>query len=105
MGKSTDTYIWEVEILAATKFNILSQNYAANIESNIELLMPVLDYLVNSTLKNTQGISVECMKCLNEDVKRRKKDKSCTLWVGTIESLPVPNYLILRMNLIDSVLI
>ena len=26
MGKSTDTYIWEVEILAATKFNILSQN-------------------------------------------------------------------------------
>ena len=26
MGKSTDTYIWDVEILAAKKFNILSQN-------------------------------------------------------------------------------
>ena len=52
---------------AATKLAILSQNYTASRESNIELLMLVSDFMVNSTLKNTESYFVECMECLNED--------------------------------------
>ena len=44
------------------------------------------------------GIFVECMECLNEDVKR-KKDRSCTLLVGTIKLLDITN------EFMDSVLI
>ena len=54
--------------------------------------------------KYLKDISVECMECLNDDVKK-KKDRSCMLWVGTIKLLPLPNCLILRMSLMDSVLI
>ena len=31
--------------------------------------------MVNSTLKNTQGISVECMEYVNEDAQKRKEEK------------------------------
>ena len=49
-------YVWEVEISAASKLAILIQNlYAASTESNTELLILVSDFMVNSTLKNTQS--------------------------------------------------
>ena len=48
--------------------------------------------MVNSMLKILKCISVECMECLNEDAKKKKKDRSCTLWLGMIKSLPVPNF-------------
>ena len=40
---------------------------AAGRESDIELLMLVLDFMVNSRLKVCSGISVESMEHLNED--------------------------------------
>ena len=50
---------------------------------------------------------MECKECLNEDAYKRKNDRSCTLWVGTIKLLPVPvpNCLTLCMSLMDSILI
>ena len=67
----------------------------------------VSDSMVNSTLKILKGISMEYMECFNKDAKEKikMKDRSCTSWVGTIKSLPVPNCLILRMSLMDLVLI
>ena len=44
--------------------------YAASRASNIELLLLILDFMVNSMLKNT--LNVECMKCLNKDAKKKK---------------------------------
>ena len=39
------------------------------VEKQIELLILVSDFMVNSMLKNTQkGISVGYMECLNKDV-------------------------------------
>ena len=35
--------------------------------------MLVSDFIVNSILK--KGISVECMECLNKDVKKKKKEQ------------------------------
>ena len=36
--------------------------------------MLVSDFMVNSMLKNTdKGTSVECMKCLNKDARKKKK--------------------------------
>ena len=34
--------------------------------------MLVLDFMVKSRLKILKGVSVECMKCLNKDVKKKK---------------------------------
>ena len=45
-------YIWQVEILAATKPTIL--NSAAGRANNMEVLMLVLDFVVISRLKITQ---------------------------------------------------
>ena len=73
------------------------------VEKVTELLMLVSYLMVNCTLKILKGISVECMECLNKDAKKKKKEKSCTLRVGMIKSLPVPDCLILCMSLMDSV--
>ena len=40
---------------------------AADRANKIELLMLVLNFVVNSRLKNTHDISVEPMECFNED--------------------------------------
>ena len=67
MGKTTDNYVWQIKILVATKLTILSQTCAAGRASNIELLMLVLDFVVNSRLKILNDISVESTEYLNED--------------------------------------
>ena len=47
-----------------------AKTYAASRESNIELLIIVSDFMVNSWLKIyiLYGISIEFIECLNEDV-------------------------------------
>ena len=56
--------------------------------------MLVSHFMVNSMLKILKGITVECMECLNEDAQKEEKyDTFLTLKVGTIKSLPEPNYL------------
>ena len=40
---------------------------AAGRADNIELLMLVLDFVMNSRLKILDGVSVESLKCLNKD--------------------------------------
>ena len=42
--------------------------------------------MVNSTLQNTKGISVECMECLNKDAKKKKKDRFCISQVAIIKN-------------------
>ena len=48
--------------------------------------------------------SVEYIEYLNKKVKK-KKNRSCTLEVGNIKSLPVPNCLILSTSFMVSVVI
>ena len=51
---------------------------------------------------------MKCMEeCLEENVKEKKKVRSCTLGVGMIQLLSVPNYLILHTSCsdVDSVVI
>ena len=50
--------------------------------------------MMNSVWNILKGISVECIKRLNKDVKK-KKDRSCTSQVGIIKVLPVSNCLII----------
>ena len=72
----------------------------------MELLILVSDFMVNSMLKNTQGIPVECMKCLNKNAKKKKKkNRYCTSRVEMIKLLPVLNCSILCMSLVDVMLI
>ena len=47
---------------------IKAKIYAADRSNNLELLILVLDFKVDYKLKTLEGISVECMECLNEDV-------------------------------------
>ena len=47
--------------------------YAANRASDIQLLMLILDFMVNSMLKILKSISVECIECLDEDAKKKGK--------------------------------
>ena len=66
--------------------------------------------MVNSTLKILKGISVECMEFPNDDAyKKKEEEKNMTLsvhvQVGMIKLLSVPNCLILRTSIMDSVLI
>ena len=95
--------------MAATKLPFTAKTYAASRESNIELLIPASDFMVNSTLKILKGISVECTELLNEDAYKKKEEKNMTLsvhvQVGMIKLLSVPNCLILRTSIMDSVVI
>ena len=43
--------------------------------------IPMVNVVTHAFLKYSKGIAVECMECLNKDAKK-KKDRSCTLWVG-----------------------
>ena len=47
---------------------------------------------------------MDCMECLNEDAKKKKKKKGQILYIAgrTIKLLPVPNCLILHTSLMDS---
>ena len=55
MGKRTDTFWW-LEILLPQTLSLKAKSYAAGRANNIELLMLVSDFKVNSRLKNTQRI-------------------------------------------------
>ena len=81
-----------------------SKTYAASRERNIELLIIVSDFMVNSMLKILKDISMECMECLNGDAKKKRKKKGQILYIVGRDD-PVPNCLILRTSLRDSVLI
>ena len=76
MGKTTDGFgrpkFW------LSQNTVLSQTCTAGRANNIELSMLVLDFVVNFKLKNTHGISVEFMECINKNV-RRKNDTFCTV--------------------------
>ena len=54
----------------------------------VELLMLVLDFKVDYRLKILKSISVECRKCLNEDIdvqkKEEKYDAFCTSGVESL---------------------
>ena len=53
-------------------FPFKAKTYAASKESNIELLMLALDFMVNYTVKTThKDISVECIECFTKDAKKR----------------------------------
>ena len=52
--------------------NFAAIQYAVSRVSNIELLILVSDFIVNYTLKTFKYISVQCMECLNEDMKKKK---------------------------------
>ena len=60
--------------------------------------------MVNSTLKILNGIFVECMECLNEDAKKKKKIKGQILYIVVRDDqlLPMPNCLIICTSLMDS---
>ena len=47
--------------------------YAASRVGNVELLMLVSDFMVNSMLKNTQTYFCECMEWFNKNAKKKKK--------------------------------
>ena len=66
-------------------------------KGNIELLILVSDFMVNSILKILKGISVECMEILNKDMKKKQKeDRSCDDQIATSPKL---------LDLMDSMLI
>ena len=46
----------------------------------MDLLILVSDFMVNSMLKILKGIFVECMECLNQDAKKKKKEKGQILY-------------------------
>ena len=52
-GKTTDMNDWQVESLTATNSPFLTKTCAAGRANNIELFMLVLDFVVNSRLKNS----------------------------------------------------
>ena len=68
------------EILTATNPTILRSNAcAAGKVSKIEFLMLVSNVIVFLSLKILNGISMEFVKCLNKDAKKKKKkDTFCT---------------------------
>ena len=63
--------------------------------------------MVNSTLKILKGIFVECMECLNENAKKKKKIKGQILYTAGRDDqlLPMPNCLIIFTSFMDSMLI
>ena len=66
------------EILTATNPTILSSNaFAAGKVSKIELLMLISDVIVFLSLKILNSISMEFVKYLNKDAKKKKKDTFC----------------------------
>ena len=79
--------VWQVEILAATKLTVLSQslNCATGRESNIELLMLILDFVLNSRLKSTCSKAFLCNPWnVLTRMRTRRRSTFCTLGVGTI---------------------
>ena len=67
MGKANDTF-GRMKFQPPQNLLLQGKTNAASRESKIELLMLVSDFMVNSTLKILNGVSVESMECLNEDV-------------------------------------
>ena len=66
MGKATDVFgRSKYQLPQNSPFE--AKTCAAGRANNIELLMLVLDFTVNSKLKIHNGISVESMECLNKD--------------------------------------
>ena len=66
MGKITDTF-GRSKFWLPQNSQFKARTCAAGRVNNIELLMLVLDFVVNSRLKILNSISVEFMECLNED--------------------------------------
>ena len=90
MGKTTNTFerlqFWLLQNLTLVKI------YAASRESNIELLILVSDFMVNSMLQNTQWVFLLNAWNVLSRIHRRKKekkDRSCTWYVGTITATSV----------------
>ena len=67
--------------MAATKLISLFKPYAASRESNIELLMLVSDFMVNSMLQNTQWVFLWNAWNVLSRIHRRKKKKGQILYM------------------------
>ena len=67
MGKTTDMF-FRSKFQLPQNSPFKTKTCAAGRASNIELSMLVLDFMVKFRLKILNGISVESMECLNEDV-------------------------------------
>ena len=74
MGKATDTF-GKLKFWLSVNLLFYAKTYGASRESNIESLILVSDFMVNSTMKI---ICMECMKCHKRMRWRRKNDRSCT---------------------------
>ena len=90
--------IWEEQLICLRGWNF---SYHKSYRFKPKLILQVekaidASFRLYGEWKILKGISVESMECLNKDAykKERKTMLSVHPWVGTIKSLPVPNYLI-----------
>ena len=73
MGKTTDMFLW-LKIRLPQTLLLLAKSYAAGRANNTELLMLVLDFKVNSRLKNTQrNFQWNPWNALNKDEYKKRR--------------------------------